>query len=154
MLGFLTPDKGISALKMERIKSAIPLPLKSIAKRALLEVRFRRRIHATATLAESLQCSPISTIRISPARIDRMMLPDEELYREYTPGSVVVGDWDKQTKPFIDSIYYRSLRQRFADGDPWAETTLYQSAVDRVPGGLYHDYNTVEDVQEFGYILI
>lgn len=75
-----------------------------------------------------------------------MMVPGEELYRECTPGCLVGGDWDKQTKPFTDSIYYRSLRQRFVDGDPWSETALYQSAVDPDPGRLYYGCETVEDV--------
>jgi len=64
-----------------------------VSKRAHFEVQFRRRIHATATLNDALRYNT-STIYFSPAWIDRMVIPEKESYREYTPGCVVVGDWD------------------------------------------------------------
>ena len=126
----------------------LPHSFKSILKRTLLEARLRRRIYITATLGEAIRYHPISTIRIAPDRIDRMMTSGEELYREYTPGCVVGGDWDERTEPFAESVHYRGLKQHFVDGLPWHETELYQSAVNREPGSYYHGCETVADVEE------
>lgn len=135
-------------MSLERLKSVLPHFLKSVAARVLYEALCRRQVYETATVMEALRYHPLLTLRISPDSINRMMTPEEELYREYRPGCVVGGDWDKETKPFVDSIYYRSLKHHFIDGMPWSETELHQSAVNRDPERYYHGCETVEDVQE------
>lgn len=120
--------------------------LKSIARRALPQARFRYHVYQTASPIEGLRYNPLSTINISPDKITRMMIPGTELYDKYEPGSVVGGDWDQQTKPFSDSIYYRSLKQRFDNGEPWESTPIYKSACNRPPKNYYHGCETPEEV--------
>lgn len=127
---------------------SLPQSVKSVARRQLSNLRYRYRVYETATLSEAVRYNPLGLITVSPSEIDRMMIPGEELYRKHTPGSVVGGNWDRQTKPFNESIYYRSLKRRLIDGDPWEQTSLYQSAVDRDSDNYYHGCATPEEVRD------
>lgn len=91
--------------------------------------------------------NPIGVYWLSPNSVSKMMIPGEELSREYTPGVVVGGEWDRKTKPFTDSIYYESFKFRFIDGVPWKETPLYESALNRDPENYWHGCATEAEVK-------
>lgn len=132
---------------MRYLKAVLPHFLKSTGKRLFLDIISRKRIMETATLSEAFYYTPLSTIKVSLDRIDEMMVPGQELYREYTPGCVVGGNWDKQTKPFKNSMYYQSLKNHFVNNYPWPETRLYQSAINRNPDSSYHGCKTADEIQ-------
>lgn len=135
-------------MSLEGLRKVLPQSLKSIAARALYDTLCRSQIYKTATIDEALRYRPISTFWISQDSINRGMAPGKELYKEYRPGCVVGGEWDKKTEPFADSFYYQSLKRHFIDGVPWSETELYRSAIDRNSGNYYHGCETIDDVQE------
>lgn len=75
--------------------------------------------------------NPLRILWIDPVRLDCMMNVGQELSREHTPGVVLGGNWDHNTSPFAESIYFRSFQLRFNKNQSWDETPLYESAMNR-----------------------
>lgn len=128
---------------MSLIENKIP---EDIFRQIRFQVNARHNIYKNTTISEALRYDPLQLIQVQVDNITKMMIQGRELYQKYPPGSVVGGDWDLESKPFADSIYYRSLKMRFVDESPWEETPLYKSAVNRNPGNHYHGCETKEDV--------
>lgn len=63
----------------------------------------------------------------------------------YEAAVVVGGDWDREIARLnVREIEaYESCRQRWVEGRPWHETSLYASYVDLIRRGVPCDYNSV-----------
>lgn len=89
---------------------------------------------------------PLRLWWVSPRDVEMMMKPGYELSREYYPGVVLNGDWDQVIKPFKESIYYKSFKRRFVYDEPWDETPLYESALNRDPENYWHGCSTEAEI--------
>jgi hypothetical protein len=110
-------------------------------------LRCKLNVYRTAGLAEARRYDPLRLHSVSPDSLTREV-PGAKLRSEHTPGEVVGGDWDLVTGDFERSIHYRGFRERFVDGCPWQETTLYRDAVNRPPGKYWHRCRTAREVLE------
>lgn len=50
-------------------------------------------------------------------------------------GRVLDGAWDQDRRPFVESVIYRSFRDRFENGRPWPETDLYSQCLETIESG-------------------
>lgn len=60
------------------------------------------------------------------------------------------GSWDRCKLPFECNRYYRSLKQRYVNGESWEETEVYQWVMDQINHGEsgWNGSMTVEQVHE------
>lgn len=101
-----------------------------------ISIRLIRRNPVTIRLEQWLRYSrchtatldPFLTIHVDPSKIRD--LPQKPISKsEQHLSHVVGGDWDMDSLPFEDRIFYRSLERHFTDNVPWPETRLYQQAL-------------------------
>lgn len=90
---------------------------------------------------------PFSVIRVSPDRISRQPAPPVRRWGDF--GAVLDGDWDQPGKPLESSLKYRSVVDHFENETPWADTELYQVAIEHVENGdpFWNGSLTTDDVE-------
>ncbi len=53
----------------------------------------------------------------------------------YFAGRVLDGEWDRERRPFAESVVYRSFRAHFEGGQRWVETDLYKQTLTAIDDG-------------------
>lgn len=80
-------------------------------------LRFSRRPLAAPTL-----------LRIDPESVETTLTHYPSGRDSHYPLGVFGGNWDRERTPLSSLSLYRSLRERFGTGVPWAETDAYRDA--------------------------
>ena len=92
-----------------------------------------RRLHALRRRLiprRYTDADPFALVEIDPHRIERSLLETAPKRPQW--GRVVDGEWDQQSEPFDERAVPRGLRERFVDGLPWRETSVYDAFCDQL----------------------
>lgn len=94
--------------------------------RLIVAIRYvkYRYVNGYSALAD-----PFKILWVDPDKIEKKN-PDIDKYWE--TGKIDSGDWDKNTVQFDQTPKYRSVVQRYIEGNEWEETEIFETLSDKI----------------------
>lgn len=108
-------------------------------------LRYYTRWHAFANDRRyRAPAEPWATIRVDPTNLRHH---NQRLRLDRGIGRIEAGDWDVDGRePFRETAVFRSIRQRYEEGDAWEGTPLYRRAKERFEAGeRVRGYESVDE---------
>jgi len=120
--------------------------------RRRLVIRYR---HYLMRLQYDAVADPYKIIEINPQKVTEWLTeyPSGRNSKWDFYGTIIDGDWDKNTQPFEETAFFKSMKSHFLNDFSWEEVGIIEHSHDPDRGidGYYKIDNLYQEIKENGY---